>query len=208
MMAPTPSSRDHSCPPCLILITGLMAAGKSTVAQALAERLPRSVHLRGDLFRRMIVNGRAEMGFDLSDEALAQLRLRYHLAVIVAREYLAADFTVVYQDIILGSGLADVVRLCRDLPLHVVVLCPSPVVVAQRETNRPKRGYGDLAWVEQFDQVLRSETPHLGLWLDSSSWMVDETVEQILANLEQARITWSEDALKLDRNGNSLEQEQ
>jgi predicted kinase len=48
--------------PRIVLITGNMAAGKSSVAQALAERLPRSVHLRGDAFRRMIVNGRAEIG--------------------------------------------------------------------------------------------------------------------------------------------------
>jgi deoxyadenosine/deoxycytidine kinase len=34
----------------VILITGNMAAGKSSVAQALAERLPKSVHLRGDVF--------------------------------------------------------------------------------------------------------------------------------------------------------------
>ncbi|MFI4875099.1 MAG: DUF1559 domain-containing protein, partial [Blastopirellula sp. JB062] len=58
--------------------TGIMAAGKSTVAQRLAERLPldqfpRSVHLRGDLFRRLIVNGRADLGVELTDEALAQL---------------------------------------------------------------------------------------------------------------------------------------
>ena len=43
-----------------------MAAGKSTIAQALAERLPKSVHLRGDLFRRMIVNGQAEMSFEVT----------------------------------------------------------------------------------------------------------------------------------------------
>ena len=48
-------------PPWLILLTGIMAAGKSTVAQHLAERLPHSVHLRGDVFRRMIVNGRADV---------------------------------------------------------------------------------------------------------------------------------------------------
>jgi adenylate kinase family enzyme len=46
----------------IIVITGIQAAGKSTIAQALAERLPDSVHVRGDLFRRMIVNGRVEMG--------------------------------------------------------------------------------------------------------------------------------------------------
>ena len=40
--------------PSIILITGIMAAGKSTIAQALAEALPKSVHLRGDVFRRII----------------------------------------------------------------------------------------------------------------------------------------------------------
>jgi chloramphenicol 3-O-phosphotransferase len=44
----------------VIVITGVMAAGKSTVAQRLAERLPRSAHIRGDVFRRMIVGGRVE----------------------------------------------------------------------------------------------------------------------------------------------------
>ncbi len=35
-------------------MTGISASGKSTVAQALAERLPRSAHVRGDTYRRMI----------------------------------------------------------------------------------------------------------------------------------------------------------
>ena len=45
----------------VIVITGAMAAGKSTVAELLARRLPRSVHIHGDIFRTMIVNGRADM---------------------------------------------------------------------------------------------------------------------------------------------------
>lgn len=40
--------------PDVILITGAMAAGKSSLAHALAERLPQSVHLRGDIFRCMM----------------------------------------------------------------------------------------------------------------------------------------------------------
>ncbi|HEY2553556.1 MAG TPA: zeta toxin family protein [Streptosporangiaceae bacterium] len=42
----------------VFLVTGIQAAGKSTVAQALAKKFERSVHVRGDLFRRMMVNGR------------------------------------------------------------------------------------------------------------------------------------------------------
>lgn len=69
------------------LITGAMAAGKSTVAQALAERLSRSVHVRGDAFRRMIVAGRVEMTADPSPEAIAQLQLRYDPGVRASLNY-------------------------------------------------------------------------------------------------------------------------
>ena len=51
------------------LITGIQAAGKSTVAQALAERLPRAAHVRGDAFRRMIVSGGVPMTPDAGEEA-------------------------------------------------------------------------------------------------------------------------------------------
>lgn len=115
--------------PQMISITGNMAAGKSSVAQAVAERLPKSFHLRGDLFRRIIVNGQAEMTFDLSAEAYQQLQLRYHLAAMAARLYLRAGFTVVYQDIIIGSELAEMIATFHDAPLSVIVLCPKPEVV-------------------------------------------------------------------------------
>jgi predicted kinase len=165
-----------------------MAAGKSTVAQALAERLPRSVHLRGDVFRRMIVNGQAPMDFTLSATAEAQLQLRYRLAATAARAYFEAGFTVVYQDIVIGPALAEVVALYAELPLAVVVLCPQPAVVAAREAARPKRGYADPAALASFDRVLREQTPRLGYWLDSSELTVAATVDAILANLESAAL--------------------
>ncbi|MCZ0975430.1 adenylyl-sulfate kinase [Streptomyces albulus] len=55
--------------PGIVVITGIQAAGKSTVAQALAERLPRAVHLRGDGFRRNIVRGQVGMTPDAGPEA-------------------------------------------------------------------------------------------------------------------------------------------
>lgn len=172
----------------IILITGIMAAGKSTMAQRLAERLLRSVHLRGDLFRRMIVNGQAEMGLELSSEAYTQLRLRYQLAVNAAKQYRAANFTVVYQDIVIGPELPRVIAEFADEPLHVVVLCPMPTTVAAREAGRGKSGYRENFTVEDFDRSFRAETPRIGFWLDSTALSVEETVETILANLEQARI--------------------
>lgn len=174
--------------PSTLLITGIMASGKSTVAQRLAERLPKSVHLRGDLFRRMIISGRAEMQPPLSDEAFEQLRLRYRLAALAAREYCAAGFTVVYQDIILGSILREVVAMHREHPLYVVVLCPSPESALQRDATRHKQAY--TGWTPHIlDEELRTNTPRLGLWIDNSAQTVEETVAAIFDGLDRALIS-------------------
>ena len=174
--------------PGVILITGTMAAGKSSVAQALAERLPKSVHLRGDVFRRMIVGGRAEMTVQLSAEAERQLWLRYRLAARAADLYVQAGFSVIYQDIIIGPALATVIALYRPHPLSVIVLCPRPEMVAARDAVRDKTGYADQADVYAFDRVLRSETPRMGYWLDNSDLTITETVDCIVENLPQALV--------------------
>lgn len=174
--------------PRVILITGNMAAGKSTVAQALAEQLPRSVHLRGDIFRRMIVNGQAKMSSTLSDTAVAQLHLRYQLATTTAVLYWQAGFTVVYQDIIIGPALTTVVEMLAEVPLSVVVLCPRTAVIVQREAQRNKTGYGHEADIATFDHVLHRETPRLGYWLDNSNLTVAETVAHIQQQLFQASL--------------------
>ena len=172
--------------PEILVVTGIMAAGKSTVAQALAERLPRAVHLRGDVFRRMIVSGRVEVTPDLPAEAMRQLDLRYALAATVAGRYAESGFTVIWQDVILGPTLARVAELLRGRSFGIVVLCPSPEAVAEREAGRAKMGYG--AWTPaDLDRGLRADTPRLGLWLDSSGLTVGETVDAILDRIAETR---------------------
>ncbi|MFE2614858.1 AAA family ATPase [Micromonospora chalcea] len=166
--------------PAVVLISGIMAAGKSTVAEALARRLPRAVHLRGDVFRRMIVSGRADMTAEPTDEALRQLRLRYDLAASTADRYAAAGFTVVLQDVVLGADLPAMIGRIRHRPLAVVVLAPRAEVVAARERDRPKTGYGDWP-VADLDAGFRADTPRIGLWLDTSDQTPEETVTEILA---------------------------
>lgn len=174
----------------VVLITGVMAAGKSTVAQALAERLPRAAHVRGDVFRRMIVSGREEYAPDTGagGEGEAQLRLRYRLSAATADAYAEAGFTAVVQDVVLGPELPAYVRLVRTRPLYVVVLAPRAQVVAAREAGRAKTGYGDGWTVDALDRGLRAQTPRIGLWLDTSGLTVGETVEAILAGGERARV--------------------
>lgn len=170
----------------VIVVTGIQAAGKSTVAQALAEQLDRSVHLRGDVFRRMIVSGRAEMGpASPPAEAVAQLRLRYQLAATAADGYARAGYTVVLQDIIIGEFLTGMVAAIRTRPLYLIVLAPSAAVVEARDQARQlargKVAYrpGDQSPAE-LDAAFRRETPRIGLWLDTSAQTPAQTVTEIL----------------------------
>nr|WSX18408.1 AAA family ATPase [Streptomyces tubercidicus] len=174
----------------VVVITGVQAAGKSTVAQALAERLPRSVHLRGDTFRRNIVRGQIPMTPDAEQHAVAQLELRYRLTAHCADEYAQAGFTVIAQDILLGKYLAEMTGLIKTRPLAVVVLLPDPAAVEAREAARPKTAYGPDWTVRDLDTLLRADTPRdIGLWLDTSQQTVDETVDEILGR------AWTEGAV-------------
>lgn len=166
----------------IVLLTGIMASGKSTVAQLLAEKFAKSVHLRGDTFRRMIVSGREEMLPDASDEAIRQLRLRYQISASAADAYFELGFSVVLQDVIVGPMLQEMVGLIRNRPLYVVVLTPRTEVVAKREASRSKKGYG-LWTISELDRLLREETQKIGMWLDSSDLSAEETAEEIWQRL-------------------------
>jgi chloramphenicol 3-O-phosphotransferase len=166
--------------PAIYLITGPMAAGKTTVARRLAARFERGVHLEGDSFRRSIVTGRQEMTPEPTPEALEQLRLRHRLGAAAADTYFRAGFAVALEDVIAGPALADYRSWIHGRPCHVIVLLPSMEAIAAREAERADKGYG--AWtVEELYQGFVGDTPRIGTWLDTSELTPDETVDAILA---------------------------
>jgi GrpB-like predicted nucleotidyltransferase (UPF0157 family) len=172
--------------PVVYLITGPMAAGKSTVGRLLAARFERGVHLEGDVFRRSIVSGREEMTPDPSPEALDQLRLRYRLAAAAADTYFEAGFSVALEDVVAGPLLGDYRTMIRSRPCHVVVLLPSVEAVTAREAARDHKGYG--AWtIEQLYDGFVTTTPRVGIWLDTTSLTPEETVEEIVAQTTSTR---------------------
>jgi cytidylate kinase len=167
--------------PVVVFITGISAAGKSTVAEMLARRFSRGVHVKGDLFRRMVVAGREEMIAEPSEEAWRQLRLRYRLGAATADAYFEHDFSVVVQDVVLGADVAAYVHAIRSRPLVVVVLAPDPQVVERREAARAKAAYrAGNNTIAQLDDALRRDTPRIGLWLDTSEQSPEQTVAEII----------------------------
>jgi len=151
----------------IYLITGVMTSGKSTVAELLASKIVNSVHLRGDIFRTMIVSGRAEM------------HLRYGLTADVARTYYDSGFSVVMQDNYYGEELSKILDMLGDRSVHVIVLCPNVKTVKKREASRGKVGYIGFTRETLHADFMR-ETPKIGFWPDTSDQSPEQSVRLVL----------------------------
>lgn len=171
--------------PALIVVTGIMAAGKSTIARLLAQRFSRGVHIEADVLQRMIVSGGvwASQPGEPQGEVAQQLDLRLKHLCLLGRSFCEAGFTVVLDDLIIGERWVQLQEALQDLPCSLVVLAPRvEVVVSCRDRNRAKAPQGQ-AWAIYLDRVLRSTMANVGIWIDTSEQTPEETVALILRYL-------------------------
>jgi chloramphenicol 3-O-phosphotransferase len=169
----------------LFVISGVPAAGKSTVARLLAQRFARGVRVQGDEIRAMVVSGRVDMRPDPDQEALRQLTLRYAGALAVADVFLKDGFDVVVEDVIIGEVLKDFLALVPVPEFHLVFLDPDAAAIERRERERNKLAYAPERWsVGVLQAILREETDRIGLWLDTTPQSAEQTVEAILSGLD------------------------
>lgn len=166
----------------IIVVTGIQAAGKSTISHLLAQRFVRGVHVEADILQHMIVSGSqgAREPGPLTGEEARQYRLRLKHMCLLGKSFLEVGFTVVLDDIITGEDWPEVQTYLQGTSYSLIVLAPRVEVVAQiRDKSRAKRPLGK-AWALYLDQVLRTTMEGIGHWIDTSEQTPDETVDQIL----------------------------
>ena len=170
--------------PTLFVISGTQGAGKSTVARLLAGRLERGAWVSADALQAMIVaGGRWPEGREMSPEAAAQLRLRLRNSCQLARSFVAAGFSAVVDDIVIGGRVEQLLDEMAGQRFVFVMLTPRGEVVRERERGRGTQLFVEWEWlIEEVEQ----RTRRIGLWLDSSEQTPEQTVDEIL------RRGWSE----------------
>lgn len=172
----------------VFVVSGLQAAGKTTVAGLLAGSFERGVHVAGDSIRAMVVTGLVDMTPANPEGAVEQLLARYEASIAVARIYHDAGFSVVLEDVILGSMAVRFLELVPWPEIHFVMLTPSLEAVARREQGRAKKAYSQGWSVRALGAVLERDTPAFGWWLDSTDLTAEQTAERILTGAGASRI--------------------
>jgi hypothetical protein len=175
--------------PAIIVVTGIQAAGKSTVSRLLAQRFARGAHVEADVLQHMVVAGSAgvrEPG-PLTGEVERQYLLRLKHMCLLGRSFFEAGFTAVLDDIIMGASWSAVQTHLQGLPYILIVLAPRIEVVAQvRDRSRAKLPLGE-AWAIYLNRELRATMAGVGHWIDTSEQTPDETVEQVVQYLQSER---------------------
>lgn len=166
----------------VVLIVGVPGAGKSTLGRALAQRLPRSAYIEGDLVQHhFTVNGLVAPNEMPALEAQRQLELRWDNCAALARNFWLAGFDVVVEHAASRRSWVDrFLSVIGGAPVSLVVLAPRLSVALERDRRREEKQVAHL--FAHMDAEMRRELAGLGWWLDTSELSVEESVELVLGD--------------------------
>jgi energy-coupling factor transporter ATP-binding protein EcfA2 len=133
------SSTTATSPGCIVVVSGPLGAGKSTVARALLPLLsPPTSYIEGDRFWAFFASPPAR-----PSPKTGSLLIRS--AVVAALPFANSGYTAIVDFTIGPWHFPSILPRVRELPLHYFVLCPSLAVCAERTKGRAEGRVDDYA---------------------------------------------------------------
>ena len=173
-----------SAPP-VVVITGQLAAGKSTVAGAVLDRFPLGYLVDVDAVREQVTSGLAGP-LTWTDETTRQFRLALDAAAALAAVYQPAGFAVAVEGAVDPAEVDAALDAVGLLAHRVgVVLHPRLEVALERNRTRSTKAFDTTvleAVMADIDADLAARPPPPG-WtvLDTSDEDAATTTERVLA---------------------------
>ncbi len=177
--------------PEVLILTGPPGAGKSSVAEALAERYDRVAHIDVDSLRHFITPtgyvAPGRPGFE------RQQQLSARNAAALAANFLAERFAVIIDDVVItASELTAYVELLKPcaMPVHYVRLLPSLEVCLTRNKERAS-GRMRASRIAEVWHAFQASAGIGGSTIDSTALSVYETADKLQGlTTSGASIVW------------------
>jgi len=164
-----------------VIVSGMPAAGKSTITDLAARLLPRAAQLKADDVNRLVLSGRVGYLCQPADEALRQAELCNRNLCSMANNFVDYGFTVLMDQLVeTRSELEFLIDLLAPRPVRLVTLAPGPDVCRQRNSMRDAEDQFDYDGYDELHENMRQRFSGIGWWFDTSALTPDETARRLV----------------------------